>query len=72
MVMSDVAPLMQLRGVRKTFGTQIIALRGVDLDIRPGRVHGLGMRRVPCGTGRSFHLVQDDVAPMRGFCSAAA
>lgn len=39
--MDDAVPLMQLRNLRKTFGTQIVALRGVDLDIRRGRVHGL-------------------------------
>lgn len=40
-VMTDAVPLMQLKNVRKTFGTQIVALRGVDLNITRGRVHGL-------------------------------
>lgn len=39
--MTDAVPLMQLKNVRKTFGTQIVALRGVDLNITRGRVHGL-------------------------------
>ncbi|RUW78882.1 MULTISPECIES: sugar ABC transporter ATP-binding protein [unclassified Mesorhizobium] len=34
-------PIMQLRGVAKAFPNGTLALRGVDLDIRPGRVHGL-------------------------------
>ena len=39
--MNDAIPLMQLKNVSKTFGTQIVALRSVDLDIKQGRVHGL-------------------------------
>ena len=35
------APIMQLRNVKKTFGTSIFALRGVNLDVYRGRVHGL-------------------------------
>ena len=34
-------PLMQLRGVIKSFPNGTLALRGVDLDIEPGQVHGL-------------------------------
>ncbi|TIX39723.1 MAG: sugar ABC transporter ATP-binding protein, partial [Mesorhizobium sp.] len=34
-------PLMQLRGVAKTFPNGTIALRGVDLAIEQGKVHGL-------------------------------
>ena len=32
---------MQLRGVQKTFDNGTIALRGVNLEIAPGKVHGL-------------------------------
>jgi ribose transport system ATP-binding protein len=39
--MSDTAPIMQLRNVKKTFGRSVFALRGVDLNIVRGRVHGL-------------------------------
>ncbi|MBD9638830.1 sugar ABC transporter ATP-binding protein [Ensifer sp. ENS07] len=39
--MTDQSPIMQLRGVRKTFGTSVFALKGVDLDIARGMVHGL-------------------------------
>jgi ribose transport system ATP-binding protein len=39
--MADDVPLMQLKNVRKTFGLYVHALRGVDLDIHRGRVHGL-------------------------------
>ena len=39
--MSVASPIMQLRNVKKTFGTSIFALRGVNLDVYPGRVHGL-------------------------------
>lgn len=39
--MTDHSPIMQLRGVKKTFGTSVFALKGVDLDIVRGRVHGL-------------------------------
>ncbi|MFT2215059.1 sugar ABC transporter ATP-binding protein [Rhizobium giardinii] len=34
-------PIMQLRGVVKGFPNGTIALRGVDLDIQQGKVHGL-------------------------------
>jgi ribose transport system ATP-binding protein len=34
-------PIMQLRGVVKSFPNGTLALRGVDLDIEMGRVHGL-------------------------------
>ena len=34
-------PIMQLRGVEKTFDNGTIALRGVNLEIAPGQVHGL-------------------------------
>nr|WP_321454868.1 ATP-binding cassette domain-containing protein [uncultured Cohaesibacter sp.] len=35
---SDAAPIVQMRGIEKHFGG-IRALKGVDLDIRPGEVH---------------------------------
>ena len=38
--MSELAPLMRLEQISKTFG-RVAALRGVDLDIERGRVHGL-------------------------------
>lgn len=34
-------PIMRLVGIAKTFGNATVALRGVDLDIYPGKVHGL-------------------------------
>jgi ribose transport system ATP-binding protein len=40
LVSSD-APLLRLRGVTKTFPNGTVALRGVDVDIYPGEVHGL-------------------------------
>ena len=39
--MEPVKPIMQLRGVAKRFPNGTLALRGVDLDIEPGKVHGL-------------------------------
>ncbi|MCX7677127.1 MAG: sugar ABC transporter ATP-binding protein [Alteraurantiacibacter sp.] len=33
--------IMQLSGVRKTFPNGTVALRGVDLSVQPGKVHGL-------------------------------
>lgn len=39
--MLGVEPIMQLRGVEKTFANGTVALRGVNLEIAPGRVHGL-------------------------------
>ena len=35
------SPIMQLRGVVKAFPNGTLALRGVDLDIEQGKVHGL-------------------------------
>lgn len=34
-------PLLRLRGIEKRFGAKVYALRGVDLDIHRGQVHGL-------------------------------
>jgi ribose transport system ATP-binding protein len=39
--MTDAAPIMQLRNVKKTFGSSVFALRGVNLDVFRGKVHGL-------------------------------
>jgi ABC-type sugar transport system ATPase subunit len=39
-VVHEQAPLVSVSGVTKTFGV-VQALRGVDLDIHPGEVHGL-------------------------------
>ena len=34
-------PIMRLVGIAKTFGNNTVALRGVDLEIHMGKVHGL-------------------------------
>lgn len=39
--MDQLSPIMRLRSVSKRFGNTVVALKGVDLDILPGRVHGL-------------------------------
>ncbi len=39
--MDQTTPIMTLRSVAKTFGNGTVALRGVDLDIVKGKVHGL-------------------------------
>ena len=39
--MDQASPIMLLRSVSKTFGNRTVALKGVDPDIYPGRVHGL-------------------------------
>ncbi len=39
--MQAAQPIMQLRGVEKSFGNRTIALRGVNLDLELGKVHGL-------------------------------
>lgn len=39
--MTHVEPIMVLQSVAKTFGGTIVALRGVNLTILPGKVHGL-------------------------------
>ena len=39
--MSVAQPLMQLKGVVKSFPNGTLALRGVDLDVHSGKVHGL-------------------------------
>ncbi|MBC2834522.1 sugar ABC transporter ATP-binding protein [Paragemmobacter straminiformis] len=39
--MEKTSPIMTLRSVAKTFGNGTVALRGVDLDIVQGKVHGL-------------------------------
>ncbi|WP_423066071.1 sugar ABC transporter ATP-binding protein [Devosia sp. CN2-171] len=39
--MVDIAPLMRIEGVVKAFPNGTLALKGVDLDIERGKVHGL-------------------------------
>lgn len=39
--MDQQSPIMILRSVAKTFGNATVALRGVDLEIAQGKVHGL-------------------------------
>jgi ribose transport system ATP-binding protein len=39
--MTTAQPLMQLKGVVKSFPNGTLALRGVDLDVQTGKVHGL-------------------------------
>lgn len=41
MSVASALPLMRLEQVTKIFGNKLVALRGVDLDIAQGRVHGL-------------------------------
>jgi ABC-type sugar transport system ATPase subunit len=36
----DQPPLLEIRGVHKRFG-RVVALRGVDFDLRPGEVHAI-------------------------------
>lgn len=38
--MTDVRPILRMRGVRKRFGA-VVALDGVDLELLPGEVHAL-------------------------------
>ncbi|MDQ0469124.1 sugar ABC transporter ATP-binding protein [Labrys wisconsinensis] len=38
--MAEAAPLMEMRGIAKTFGA-VRALRGVDLEVRSGEIHAL-------------------------------
>ncbi|MGB9751831.1 branched-chain amino acid ABC transporter ATP-binding protein/permease [Roseiflexus castenholzii] len=49
MVVTDTTPLLSARGVVKSFGG-LQALKGVDLDITPGTIHGL---IGPNGSGKS-------------------
>ncbi len=58
------APVLSLRGVRKSFGP-IEIIRGVDLDIVPGERHAvIG----PNGAGKStlFHLISGQYVPTSG------
>ena len=58
------APILQLRGLRKSFGeTEII--RGVDLAVAPGERRAL---IGPNGAGKStlFHLISGNLAPTAG------
>jgi ABC-2 type transport system ATP-binding protein len=71
MASSTAAPVISVRGVVKTFGT-VRALDGLDLEVRPGEVHGflgpngagksttirslLGLLRIDGGTAELFGL----------------
>ena len=58
------APILEVRGLRKSFGeTEII--RGVDLTLAPGERHAL---IGPNGAGKStlFHLISGNLAPTAG------
>jgi len=57
-------PLLQLRGLRKSFGATDI-IRGVDLDLHAGERHAL---IGPNGAGKStlFHLISGHLAPSSG------
>jgi NitT/TauT family transport system ATP-binding protein len=46
-------PIVMLRGVGKTFGTGVVALDGLDLDVRPGEFLSL---LGPSGCGKSTAL----------------
>jgi len=41
MLATNEVPLMRLEQVTKTFGNGVMALRGVDLEVERGKVHGL-------------------------------
>lgn len=58
------APILSLRGVRKSFGDAQI-IRGVDLDLLPGERHAL---IGPNGAGKStlFHLISGNHRPSSG------
>lgn len=58
------APVLSLRGLRKSFGSTEI-IRGVDLDLVAGERHAL---IGPNGAGKStvFHLVSGHLAPSGG------
>lgn len=58
------APVLSLRGVRKSFGDAQI-IRGVDLDLLPGERHAL---IGPNGAGKStlFHLISGNHRPSSG------
>ena len=57
-------PLLQVRGLRKSFGATDI-IRGVDLDLRAGERHAL---IGPNGAGKStlFHLISGHLPPSAG------
>lgn len=58
------APVLSLKGVRKSFGA-IEIIRGVELDVVPGERHAvIG----PNGAGKStlFHLISGQFPPTRG------
>ena len=40
MPLGPTQPLVVMRGIRRSFGG-VIALGGVDLDVRPGEVHAI-------------------------------
>jgi len=61
---ADTAPILSIRGLRKSFGAAEI-IRGVDLDLRAGERHAL---IGPNGAGKStlFHLISGNLRPSAG------
>src|SRR3954465_8672427 len=62
--MSESAPLLEVRGIQKQY-PGVLALKGVDFDVRPGEVHCL---LGPNGAGKStlIKCVSGMVAPTEG------
>src|SRR3954464_6675467 len=61
--MSD--PILSIRGLRKTYGTGVDALKSVDLDIRRGEIFGL---LGPNGAGKTtlINIICGIVTPSEG------
>src|ERR1700754_1513930 len=62
--MSESAPLLEVRGIKKQY-PGVLALKGVDFDVRAGEVHCL---LGPNGAGKStlIKCVSGAVEPTRG------
>ena len=59
------APLLAMRGVGKTFGTDVVALRGMDLSVRQGDFLSL-LGPSGCGKSTALRLIAGLMRPSAG------
>src|SRR6186713_379511 len=65
MAPAPAAPIVSLRGVGKVFGTGLLALDGLDLDVRDGEFLSL-LGSSGCGKSTALRIIAGLSEPTRG------